>query len=57
MSIHKGKRSKDIEDSSGIDRTTIWQTKNRYYELGVEKALEEDERPGQPIKYTTDHEA
>lgn len=55
--LHKSKKQKDIEDFLGVDRTTIWRTKNRYHEFGVEKALEEDERSGQPIKYTTDHEA
>lgn len=55
--LHKNKRQRDIEDFLGVDRTTIWRTKSRYREFGVEKALEEEERPGQPIKYTTDHEA
>lgn len=54
--LHRNKKQKDIEDFLGVDRTTIWRTRNRYLEFGVEKALEEEQRPGQPIKYTTDHE-
>jgi transposase len=55
--LHKGKKNSEISDFLGVDRVTIWRTKNRYTEQGVEQALEEDGRPGQPKKYDTDHEA
>ncbi len=54
---HKGKRPSEIEEFLGVDRITIWRTKNRYVEQGVEKALEEEPRSGQPQKYNTNHEA
>jgi transposase len=55
--LNKGKKNAEIEDFLGVNRVTIWRTKKRYLEEGIEKALEEEERPGQPVKYTTDHEA
>lgn len=55
--LNKGKKTTEIEDFLDVDRVTIWRTKKRYLEAGIEKALEEEERPGQPVKYTTDHEA
>ena len=55
--LHKGKRNVEIEDFLNVDRLTIWRTKKKYLEQGVEKALEEQERPGQPVKYTTDQQA
>ncbi len=55
--LNKGKRTNEIEDFLNVDRITIWRIKNRYLKYGVEKALEEDKRPGQPVKYATDHQA
>lgn len=55
--LHKSKRNSEIEDFLDVDRITIWRTKVRYLEQGIEKAIEEEERPGQPPKYSTDHEA
>jgi putative transposase len=49
--LHKGKKGKEIEDFLDVDRVTIWRTKTRYQEQGIEMALEEEERPGQPKKY------
>ena len=40
-----------------VDRTTIWRIRNRYLQNGLEVSLKEDHRPGQPIKYSTNHEA
>lgn len=47
----------EIADFLNVDRITVWSTKNRYLKYGVEKALEEDKRPGQPVKYATDQQA
>ena len=55
--LHKGKRNSEIEDFLDVDRVTIWRTKTRYHEQGIEKALEEEERLGQPRKYATTQEA
>jgi putative transposase len=54
--LNKGKNNAEIEDFLGVDRITIWRTKSKYLEQGIENALEEVERPGQPRKYDTDHE-
>jgi putative transposase len=55
--LHKGKRIMDIEEFLQVDRITIWRTKKKYLEQGIKKALEEDARSGQPIKYATDQQA
>lgn len=55
--LHKGKRVNEISDFLNVDRITVWRTKNRYLEYGIDKALEEDKRPGQPVKYATDQQA
>ena len=51
--LHKGKKDADIEDFLDVDRTTIWRTKQKYLKEGLEKALEEKYRSGQPVKYRT----
>jgi transposase len=55
--LDKGKKTGEIEDFLGIDRITIWRVKKKYLEQGVEKALEEEARTGQPAKYSTDQHA
>lgn len=55
--LHKGKKDAEIADFLEVDRTTVWRTRRRYLEEGVEKALQEKERSGQPNKYGTTHEA
>jgi putative transposase len=54
--LGKAKKNSEIADFLNVDRITIWRTKRRYLEQGVEAALEEEARPGQPTKYNTDHE-
>jgi transposase len=54
--LNKGKKNVEIEDFLDVDRITIWRVKKRYQEQGIEKALEEEARPGQPVKYTVNHE-
>ena len=54
--LHKGKKTSEIEDFLQVDRITVWRTKNRYLEQGVEAAIEEEARSGQPVKYTSNHE-
>lgn len=55
--LHKGKKDAEIEDFLEVERTTIWRTKQKYFEEGIERALEEKERSGQPLKYGTRQEA
>lgn len=55
--LHRGKKVREIEEFLGVDRSTVWRTKKKYLTQGIHKALEEEDRPGQPLKYTTDQEA
>lgn len=41
----------------GIGRTAIWRTRAAYVEKGLDYALHDVARPGQPRKYGTDQEA
>ncbi|MFH2032764.1 MAG: helix-turn-helix domain-containing protein [Bacteroidota bacterium] len=49
--LDKGKMDSEIEDFLEVDRTTIWRTKQKYINEGLEHALQEKERSGQPVKY------
>ena len=55
--LGKGVSVSDIEDLLNVDRTTIWRVKTRFLEYGLECALVDNERSGQPKKYSIDHEA
>jgi len=57
LSLHKGKKDADIVDFLEVERTTIWRTRKKYLEEGIETALGEKARSGQPKKYTQKHEA
>lgn len=57
LSLHKGKKDAEIVDFLEVERTTIWRTRSRYLQEGVEKALQEKERSGQPNKYGAKQEA
>lgn len=49
--LDKGKKDLEIEDFLEVDRTTIWRTRQKYLKEGLENALQEKERSGQPEKY------
>lgn len=49
--LDKGKKDSEIKDFLDVDRATIWRTKQRYLKEGLENALREKERSGQPEKY------
>lgn len=52
---HNDKREKDIAEFLGVRTDTIWRIKKRYDEEGLESALGEKPRPGQPTKYNQTH--
>jgi transposase len=51
LALDKGKKHNEIEDFYNVSRITIWRVKNKYLESGAEKAIKDDSRTGQPIKY------
>jgi len=55
--LDKGLSISEIENLLEVDRTTIWRIRKRYLDYGLETALTEEIRSGQPLKYTTRHEA
>ena len=55
--LHQGKKIADIEDFLQVERTAIWRTKKKYLQKGIEYALKDIERPGQPKKYKPKQEA
>jgi transposase len=54
---HKGKKEETIADMLNICRATISNVKKRYREEGLQSALKEEPRSGQPKKYSKRHEA
>lgn len=57
LALEKKKSSSEIMDFYFVSRTTIWRIKNKYLEYGLEAALKDAPRPGQPIKYNEKGEA
>jgi len=48
---------REIMDVLGVGRTAIWRTRVAYLEGGLDFALQDLARPGQPRRYGTDQEA
>jgi transposase len=48
---------RQIMDVLGVGRTAIWRTRAAYLEGGLEYALRDVERPGQPKRYRAPEEA
>src|SRR3989338_1619392 len=48
---NKGKKDVEIQELLAAGRSTVWRVKNNYLNKGVEYALTERDRPGQPVKY------
>ncbi len=46
-----------IQEVLGVSRMVIWRTQSAYREKGLDYALYDDSRPGQPTKYSTDQQA
>ena len=57
LALDKKKSSSEIADFYFVGRTTIWRIKNKYVEYGLEAAIKDAPRPGQPIKYDEKGEA
>lgn len=55
--LDKDKKDAEIVDFLDVERTTVWRTRKRYLEEGLEKSLQEKERSGQPRKYGSRQEA
>lgn len=54
--LDKGLSISEVEKLLEVDRTTIWRIKKRYIDYGLEMALKDEYRSGQPEKYKTQHE-
>jgi len=54
---NRQKDDTDIAEILDVGRNTVWRTKKRYHEEGLQSALTEKPRSGQPPKYTERHEA
>ncbi|UJS19342.1 MAG: helix-turn-helix domain-containing protein [Candidatus Brocadia sp.] len=48
---------KHILSVLGVGRTAIWRTRSAYLEKGLDYALHDVVRPGQPVKYGTNQQA
>jgi putative transposase len=46
-----------IQQVLGVSRMVIWRTQSAYREKGLDYALYDASRPGQPAKYSTDQQA
>ncbi len=57
LALHKGKAQYDIMDFYNVGRTSIWRLKRKYEEAGLESALKDLPRSGQPSKYNDKEEA
>ena len=55
--VNMGRTEMEIKDTMGISRATVSNIKKRYREKGLQSALKEKPRSGQPPKYTKRHEA
>ena len=51
LALDKGKRSEDIQDFYNVSRITVWRIKKNYLKYGVVRAIQDEPRSGQPIKY------
>jgi len=57
LALHAGLATTQIQKVLGVSRMVIWRTQSAYEEKGLDYALYDAARPGQPVKYGTDQEA
>ena len=55
--LDRGKQAREIADFLDIGRNTVSRTKQKFLRQGIESALAEEERSGQPIIHTAASEA
>ena len=55
--LNKGKRAEEIAEFLDIGRNTVSRTKQRFLREGIEAALREEQRSGQPKIHTAAREA
>jgi transposase len=55
--LNDGRTEMDVKDTLRISRATVSNIKKRYREEGLQRALVDKPRPGQPKKYTERQEA
>jgi len=51
LALDKGKKPVEITDFYNVSRITVWRVKRNYLTGGVNRAIQDDQRSGQPIKY------
>jgi transposase len=51
LALDKGKTHHEISEFYNVSRITIWRVKSKYLSEGVQEAIKDELRPGQPIKY------
>ncbi len=54
---HQGQRPQQVSQLLGLSVPTVYNIRKRYREAGLERALTEKKRPGQPRKVTAQVEA
>ena len=57
LAADKGALDEDIARSVQVGTSTVYRTKRRFVEFGLEQALAEEPRPGAPRKLSTNEEA
>jgi putative transposase len=57
LALEAGVPTAQIQQVLGVSRMVIWRTRSAYREQGVDYALYDAARPGQPAKYSTDQQA
>lgn len=57
MALYNDKGHDDIEDFYHVNRSTIWRIAKNYQQFGLQFALKDKGRPGQPKKYEEKQEA
>jgi len=55
--VNQQKVDTEIAEILNVGRNTVWRIRKRYNEEGLETAIKDKPRPGQPRKYTDKHEA
>ncbi len=57
LALEAGVPTVQIQEVLGVSRMVIWRARSAYQEKGLDYALYDAARPGQPAKYGTDQEA